>query len=142
MDMHLVCPGCQGVNRVDKEKLRKGPVCGKCRMALLPGKPIELNSRTFNRLVTSSGLPVLVDFWAPWCGPCKIMAPAFEQAAAALQHEALLAKVNTEEHQDLGARYHIQSIPTLVIFANGREQARQSGAMHNEGLVNWARSNL
>ncbi len=138
--MHLVCPKCQGVNRVQAEKKTQNPVCGKCRAALLPGKPIELKAQTFSKFINRSELSVVVDFWAPWCGPCTMMAPAYEQAAAALQQEALLAKVNTQDNQDLAARFQIQSIPTLVCFANGREKARQSGAMNKDGLVNWIRS--
>ncbi|MCA1989848.1 MAG: thioredoxin TrxC [Desulfarculus sp.] len=140
--LHLVCPRCQAVNRVPAARLGQGPNCGKCHAALLEPHPLALDQAGFLRQVEKSDLPLLVDFWAPWCGPCRMMAPAFEQAAAALYPRVRLAKVNTEEQQALAARFGIQSIPTMVLFGGGREKARVSGAMAANQIVDWVRSQL
>ncbi|TCS34716.1 thioredoxin [Paucimonas lemoignei] len=140
MSLHLVCPACQAVNRVPDERLRDAPDCGRCHRPLFSGQPVALNRSEFERQLEKSDIPLLVDFWASWCGPCRMMAPAFEQAAAQLEPHFRLAKVNTEEQQELAARYAIRSIPTLAIFRNGREIARQAGAMGTVDIVRWARS--
>lgn len=140
--LHLVCPRCQAVNRVPSARLGQGPNCGKCHASLLEPHPLALDQAGFLRQVEKSDLPLLVDFWAPWCGPCRMMAPAFEQAAAALHPRVRLAKVNTEEQQALAARFGIQSIPTMVLFSGGREAARVSGAMAANQIVDWVRSQL
>ncbi len=139
--LNIVCPHCNATNRIPAERLSDKPKCGKCHQPLFDGHPVELTGETFSKMIARTDIPVVVDFWAPWCGPCKMMAPAFQQAAQQLQPNVRLAKVNTEDHQMIGARYQIRSIPTMVIFKNGQEIARQSGAMSASDIVRWVRSN-
>ncbi|GHD03970.1 thioredoxin TrxC [Novosphingobium pokkalii] len=135
----VICPHCGGANRVAHERLGDAPNCGKCHQALFTRHPLPVNSASFAAHVGKGTLPVLVDFWAPWCGPCRAMAPAFEQAAGMLEPSLRLLKVDTEAEQALGAAHRIQSIPTLMLFSRGREVKRISGAMDARRIVEWAR---
>ncbi len=141
--LHIVCPHphCHAVNRVPADRLADGGNCGSCKSPLFAGEPLELDEAGFARHVGRSDLPLVVDFWAPWCGPCRSMAPAFAAAARKLEPNYRLAKVNTEEQQALAARFGIRSIPTLAIFKGGREIARQAGAMDAASLESWIRRN-
>jgi len=141
MSQHVVCPHCQAVNRLHEERAGEKPRCGRCHQPLFNG-PVELTAGTFETHVSRNDIPVLVDFWAPWCGPCKMMAPQFVQAAATLEPRVRLAKVNTEAEPDLGARFGIRSIPTLALFRDGREVARQAGAMAAGDIVRWVQSHI
>ncbi len=141
--LHIVCPHCHTTNRVRVADMRSRPDCGQCHKPLFEGHPLALDATSFDRHIGRSQLPVLVDFWAPWCGPCRMMAPAFEQAAALLEPQMRLAKLNTEEAQGIAARFNIRSIPTLALFVGGQEVARQAGAFRSAAdIAQWARSHL
>ena len=133
----VACPHCGAANRVPAARMGENPSCGRCKAPLFEGRPAEVDAARLDALIARSDVPVVVDFWAPWCAPCRMMAPAFEQAARTLEPRYRLAKVNTEEQQALAARFGIRSIPTLAVFSAGREVARQSGAMDAGTLVRW-----
>jgi thioredoxin 2 len=134
--MRVVCPHCLSVNNVPKKDEYKKANCGKCKSSLLETTPIDLNSSNFDEVVVNSDIPVIIDFWAPWCGPCKMMGPVFSKVAENFALEALFAKVNTENEQFLGSKFGIKSIPTIIIFKNGVELNRISGALNENDLKN------
>ena len=138
--LHIVCPHCQGINRIPAARLSDTPKCGKCKQPLFQGKPLEVDESAFQRQISRSDVPLLVDFWAEWCGPCKMMAPMFAQAAIELEPQVRLLKVDTEKNQNLAAQFDIRSIPTIAIFKGGKEVARQAGAMQAPQLIQWVRS--
>ncbi|MGB5332302.1 MAG: thioredoxin TrxC [Woeseiaceae bacterium] len=138
---HVVCPHCAAVNRIPAARMAEQPKCGKCRQPLFTAHPPELTASSFEKHISRNDIPVVIDFWAPWCGPCKAMAPAFEQASAQLEPGVRLAKLNTDAEQAVAAQFGIQSIPTLALFRNGREIARQPGAMGAADIVRWVRAN-
>lgn len=137
---HIVCPSCGATNRIPEARLNDLPKCGKCQSPLFSGVPTALTTANFSKHIQNTDIPIVVDFWAPWCGPCQMMAPAFAQAADQLEPDVRFVKVDTEAEQMLGAQYGIRSIPTMAIFKNGQEVARQSGAMGTQDIVNWVQS--
>lgn len=138
---HVACPHCSAINRIPASRLSDHPSCGKCKQALFTGKPIVLTDASFTTHVERSSIPLVVDFWAQWCGPCKMMAPHFERVAGHLEPQVRLAKLDTDANPQAAARFNIRSIPTLIMFKNGREVARQSGAMDANRLSTWIREN-
>ena len=135
--IHLVCPACGGINRVPSTRLHENPACGKCHQPVLDGRPVNLDNRLFERFISRNDLPVIVDFWADWCGPCKMMAPVFSQLAAEMADSVRFAKVDTEQARDISARFNIRSIPTIILFKNGQEINRVAGAMDQQNLRHW-----
>ena len=144
--LHIVCPHCDTINRVPRTRLVGGDGgsgrCGKCRKPLFEGRPVALDTARFERHLAKSGVPLLVDFWAPWCGPCRIMAPEFDRAAALLEPSVRLVKVNVDEEPALAQRFQVRSIPSLVLAFEDRELARAAGARTAPQLVDWTRGQL
>ena len=140
--MRAVCPHCKEINNVPKKDSYKKDNCGKCKKSLLDNIVVELTSSTFDDVIINSDTPVIVDFWAPWCGPCKMMAPTFTSVASNYPLKTLFTKVNTQDEQQLGSRFNIQSIPTLIMFKDGREVERISGSLDDTNLTNFVNKHL
>lgn len=140
--INIVCPHCKQINAIPKKDSYSKANCGKCKNSLLDTTPIELDESNFDHVIVNSDIPVIVDFWAPWCGPCKMFAPIYNEVSQKYPLKALFAKVNTEAQQNLGARFNIRSIPTLVIYKSGVEKKRVSGALDPLRLANLINENL
>lgn len=140
--LHLTCPACQAKNRIPATKLGAKPTCGVCKAALFPDAPFELDEAKLNRHLKNDEVPLLVDFWAPWCGPCRMMAPMFAEAAREMSPVVRFAKLDTEQHQAVGNRFQIRGIPLIILFDKGREVARQAGAMNAGQITGWVRQHV
>lgn len=139
---HIVCPHCAATNRIPAARLADGPKCGKCKKPLFNAAPVELTDQTFQKHISKSDIPVVVDFWASWCGPCQMMAPEFKKAAAQLEPRVRFAKLDTENNQRTAAQFGIRSIPTMILYKKGKQIAQQAGAMNAAQIVQWVQANL
>ncbi|WP_237056700.1 thioredoxin TrxC [Microbulbifer sediminum] len=140
--LQLPCPECGAINRIPPQRLNDRPLCGKCRARLLPGKPVTAKDRDFGRLVQNTDLPLLVDFWAPWCGPCQQFAPVFSAVATQMATRVIFARVDTQANPQTAATHQIRSIPTLVLFHGGKEFTRLSGALPRAQFQQWLEQQL
>ncbi|MFY9180344.1 MAG: thioredoxin TrxC [Venatoribacter sp.] len=140
--MHYTCPNCGAINRIPDDKRNQSGQCGRCQAALFNNHPIELNDQNFQRFIEKNDMPVVVDFWAAWCGPCKMMAPIFSGLAGKMQHQVRFAKVDTEQAQQTSMQMNIRSIPTLILFHRGKEVDRLSGALPEPQLKQWLEQKL
>ncbi|PWW04455.1 thioredoxin [Hoeflea marina] len=140
--IHIICPSCRAKNRIPAARLGGRPTCGACKAQLFPDAPFELDEAGLDRHLKGDEIPLLVDFWAPWCGPCRMMAPAFAEASRQVAPLARFAKLDTEQHQRVGARFQIRGIPLIILFDRGRETARQTGAMNAGQIVQWVRQQV
>lgn len=142
MSSHIICPQCTATNRIPDNRLQDAPKCGKCKQLLFIGVPVELTDGTFQKHIEKNDIPVVVDFWASWCGPCKMMAPEFKKAAEQLEPRVRFAKLDTENNQQTAAQFGIRSIPTMILYENGKEVAQQAGAMSAVQISQWVQSHL
>lgn len=140
--LHIICPGCQAKNRIPAAKLSARPTCGVCKAPLFPDAPFELDEAGLNKHLRNDEVPLLVDFWAPWCGPCKTLGPMFAQASRQISPDVRFAKLDTEQHQSVGGRFQIRGIPLIILFDKGKEIARQAGVMNAGQIVSWVGQNL